>query len=45
VKDPALEVDFVSAGMVKDVTVDGGRIAVTIELTTPACPSKETITK
>ncbi|HEY4394077.1 MAG TPA: Mrp/NBP35 family ATP-binding protein, partial [Polyangia bacterium] len=45
VKDPALEVDFVSAGMVKDVTVDGGRVSVTIELTTPACPSKDAITK
>jgi ATP-binding protein involved in chromosome partitioning len=45
VKDPALEVDFVSAGMVKDVTVDGGRVGVTIELTTPACPSKDAITK
>jgi ATP-binding protein involved in chromosome partitioning len=35
--------DFVSAGMVKAVAVDGGYIAVTIALTTPACPSKDAI--
>lgn len=43
-KDPALGQDFVSAGMLKAVTVDGGRVSVTIELTTPACPSKDVIT-
>jgi ATP-binding protein involved in chromosome partitioning len=26
---------------VKDLRIDGGRIAFTIELTTPACPVKE----
>jgi ATP-binding protein involved in chromosome partitioning len=31
--------------MVKSVAVDGGRVAITIELTTPACPSKETIAR
>src|SRR5690349_1445074 len=29
--------------MVKAVAVDGGRVAVTVELTTPACPSKDEI--
>jgi ATP-binding protein involved in chromosome partitioning len=29
--------------MVKDVRVDGGRVAATIELTTPACPLKDKI--
>jgi ATP-binding protein involved in chromosome partitioning len=29
--------------MVKDLAVDGGRVRVTIELTTPACPSKDVI--
>jgi ATP-binding protein involved in chromosome partitioning len=45
VKDPALQVDFVSAGMVKDVSVTGGRVRVALELTTPACPSREVIVK
>jgi ATP-binding protein involved in chromosome partitioning len=31
--------------MVKDVAVDGGRARVTIELTTPACPSRDVITR
>jgi ATP-binding protein involved in chromosome partitioning len=43
VQDPALKIDFVSAGMVKDVAVDGGRVRINIELTTPACPSREVI--
>ncbi len=43
VQDPALKIDFVSAGMVKDVAVDGGRVRVAIELTTPACPSRDVI--
>ena len=34
-----------SAGLVKAVTVDGGRVAVTLELTTPACPSKDIIAR
>jgi ATP-binding protein involved in chromosome partitioning len=37
--------DFVSAGMVKAVAVDGGQVNVTIELTTPACPSKDVIAR
>ena len=44
-QDPALKVDFVSAGMVSAVAVEGDRAVVSIELTTPACPSRETITK
>jgi ATP-binding protein involved in chromosome partitioning len=43
VKDPALQIDFESAGMVKAVSVEGERVAVTIELTTPACPSRDAI--
>jgi len=31
----------VSLNFVKDVVVDGGRVAFTIELTTPACPVKD----
>jgi ATP-binding protein involved in chromosome partitioning len=31
--------------MVKAVSVDDGRVAITIELTTPACPSREAISR
>jgi ATP-binding protein involved in chromosome partitioning len=41
VKDPDLHKDIVSLGFVKNVTIDGGRVALTIELTTPACPVKD----
>jgi ATP-binding protein involved in chromosome partitioning len=43
VKDPELFKDIVTLNMVKDVRVDGTRVDVTVELTTPACPLKETI--
>jgi ATP-binding protein involved in chromosome partitioning len=39
VQDPDLKQDLVSLGFIKDVRIrDGGRVAFTIELTTPACP-------
>src|SRR5690242_1049487 len=41
VSDPDLHRDIVSLGFVKDLVVDGGRVAFTIELTTPACPVKD----
>jgi ATP-binding protein involved in chromosome partitioning len=41
VMDPDLHRDIVSLGFVKDVKIDGGRVAFTVELTTPACPVKE----
>jgi ATP-binding protein involved in chromosome partitioning len=41
VVDPDLRKDIVSLGFVKDVTIAGGRVAFTIELTTPACPVKD----
>jgi ATP-binding protein involved in chromosome partitioning len=41
VVDPDLRKDIVSLGFVKDLAVDGGRVAFTIELTTPACPVKD----
>ena len=41
VTDPDLRRDIVSLGFVKDVTIDGGSVAFTIELTTPACPVKD----
>ena len=44
-KDPALQVDFVSARMVGDVSVSGGLVRVEIKLTSAACPSREEIRK
>src|ERR1700747_3108328 len=41
VRDPDLNRDIVSLGFVKDLALDGGRVAFTIELTTPACPVKD----
>lgn len=43
VNDPELHRDLVSLGMVKEIKVDGGAVAVTVELTTPACPMREQI--
>lgn len=41
VNDPDLGRDIVSLGFVKEVKVCGAAAAVTIELTTPACPVKD----
>jgi len=41
VKDPDLQRDIVSLNFVKDLKIDGRNIALTIELTTPACPVRE----
>ena len=41
VQDPDLHRDIVSLGFIKGLTIDGGRVAFTIELTTPACPVKD----
>ncbi len=43
VQEPELGGDIVSRRMVKGVRIDGGAIAFTIELTTPACPMKDQI--
>lgn len=40
VNDPELHKDLVSLGMVERIVVDGARVAVKINLTTPACPLK-----
>jgi len=37
--------DLVSAGMIKDVAVEGGRVRVALELTTPACPARASLIK
>src|SRR5712692_152869 len=41
VRDPDLQRDIVSLNFIKDLKIDGGRVAFTIELTTPACPVKD----
>ena len=41
VTDPDLGRDIVSLGFVKNLTIDGGRVAFVVELTTPACPVKD----
>src|SRR6202171_5492725 len=41
VKDPDLHRDIVSLGFIKELRLDEGRVAFTIELTTPACPVKD----
>jgi ATP-binding protein involved in chromosome partitioning len=41
VVDPDIRRDIVTLGFVKDLLVSDGRVAFTIELTTPACPVKE----
>ena len=41
VHDPDLHKDIVSLGFVKNLSIAGGRVAFTVELTTPACPVKD----
>lgn len=43
VQEPELGGDLVSRRMIKHVSIDGGAVAVTVELTTPACPLKDQI--
>ncbi len=43
VMDPELGKDLVTLGMVKEISVEGGKASVTVELTTPACPLKSRI--
>jgi ATP-binding protein involved in chromosome partitioning len=38
VVDPELHKDIVSMGMIKDLVINNGKVAFTLELTTPACP-------
>ncbi len=41
VQDPDLHKDIVALGFIKNLTIDRGRVAFAIELTTPACPVKD----
>lgn len=41
IKDPDLGQDIVALGFIKDLAIQGSRVDLTIELTTPACPVKD----
>ncbi|MFN8061255.1 MAG: Mrp/NBP35 family ATP-binding protein [Vicinamibacterales bacterium] len=41
VRDPDVDRDIVSLGFVKDVRIADASVALTLQLTTPACPFKE----
>jgi ATP-binding protein involved in chromosome partitioning len=43
VKDPDLHKDIVALGFVKNLRIEKGAVSFDIELTTPACPVKETM--
>lgn len=43
VKDPELHRDIVSLGMVRNLAVRDGEVSLTLMLTTPACPLRDTI--
>jgi len=43
--DPDLNRDIVSAGFVKNLSVQDGTVSFTVELTTPACPLKASFKK
>jgi len=45
VMDPELHKDIVTLGMVKKVEIRSGAVSLLVQLTTPACPLKETIEK
>ena len=38
VKDPELNLDLVVLGLIYDIQIDGGKVAVTMSLTSPMCP-------
>jgi metal-sulfur cluster biosynthetic enzyme len=39
VKDPELNLNIIDLGLVYGIRVDGGRVAVDMTLTSPACPA------
>jgi ATP-binding protein involved in chromosome partitioning len=43
VQEPELGRDIVTLAMVRDISIEGSKVAFTIELTTPACPLKDVI--
>jgi len=45
VQDPELHVDIVTLGMIEDLKIEGDRVSLTVNLTTPGCPLKTQIEK
>ena len=43
VQDPELQKSLVELNMIRNVTVDGGKVSFTLVLTTPSCPLREFI--
>jgi ATP-binding protein involved in chromosome partitioning len=43
VQDPDLHRDLVDLGMIKNIQIGDGTVALTVNLTTPACPLKAKI--
>ena len=43
VQEPELGGDLVSRNMIKNLRIEGARVSLTVELTTPACPLKDQI--
>ncbi len=43
VDDPKLKKDIVSLGMIKEIQIDGGKVMVEVQLTTPEGPMKDKI--
>jgi ATP-binding protein involved in chromosome partitioning len=43
VQEPELHRDLVSLKMIRDLKIDGGKVSLTVVLTTPACPLKHQI--
>src|SRR5437667_2698094 len=41
VQDPDLHKDIVSLGFIRNLKIDGGKVAFDLNLTTPACPVKD----
>ncbi len=43
VVDPELDCNIVDLGLIYGLAIDGGKVAVTMTLTTPGCPMHESI--
>ncbi|ARV60782.1 sodium:proton antiporter [Nostocales cyanobacterium HT-58-2] len=43
VQDPELRKSLVEMNMIRNITIDGGKVSFTLVLTTPACPLREFI--
>ena len=41
--DPELDCHIVDLGLIYDIQIDGGKVRVTMTLTTPGCPMHESI--